>query len=80
VWPRALAILNDAFPYNLYPVSFALPSGKLLLFVSNSTNIIDTDTDIIDTTSVKPIILADKMPMIYPYTPTSFMVNYNLSC
>lgn len=73
-WPRTLPILNDAFPYNLYPISFSLPTGKLLLFVANSTNLIDTDTDIVDTTSIKPILLDGKMPQMYPYTPTGFML------
>jgi len=69
-----LSALDVAFPYNLYPISFSLPTGKLLLFVSNVTNIIDTDTDVVDTTSILPIVLADKQPTIYPYTPTGFML------
>lgn len=69
-----LGILDDAFPYNLYPIAFSLPTGNLLLFVSNSTNLINTDTDVVDSTSIKPIILADKQPQIYPFTPTGFML------
>jgi hypothetical protein len=51
-----------------------LPTGNVLLFVNNSTALINTDTDVIDDKSILPIILADKQPMTYPYTPSSFML------
>lgn len=74
VWPRNLSILQNVFPYNLYPVTFQLPSGKVLVFCSNNTALIDPISDAVDDTSIKPILIEDKQPWIYPYSPTAVML------
>ena len=74
VWPKTLNILNKHFPFNLYPAVFQLSNGKVMMFVSNSTALLDPITDTVDETSIPDILLPDKFPWIYPYTPTSVML------
>jgi hypothetical protein len=53
------------FPYDLYPPTFQLPSGKVLIFVSNQTALLDYKTEAIDD-SIPDILIEDKQPWIYP--------------
>lgn len=62
-WPQSLAILDDAFPYNTYPISFLLPSGKVMLFVSNRTALIDPETDVVEET-IPVVTVPEKHPWI----------------
>ncbi len=64
-WPKHLDILEWAFPFNLYPQVFQLSNEKVLLFVSNRTNILNPEDDSVDT-SIPQVNLDDKMPMLYP--------------
>ncbi|KAJ3278892.1 hypothetical protein HK104_001948 [Borealophlyctis nickersoniae] len=41
--PRPLDILTWAFPHSLYPLAYTMPSGKVWVFVSNKTVIIDPE-------------------------------------
>ncbi|KAJ3115953.1 hypothetical protein HK100_001196 [Physocladia obscura] len=72
------SLLTWAFPHNLYPISFLLPSGKIFLMVSNRTVIIDPNVDP-GTTEANTVVIAtvpvlDHAPWIYPHTPTSFIL------
>ncbi|KAJ3044157.1 hypothetical protein HK097_001571 [Rhizophlyctis rosea] len=76
-WPRKLDILEWAFPHSLYPIVFTMPSGKVFVFVSNKTSIIDPDADAKGT--VLPKNLADMQfpehaPWIYPHTPSAVVL------
>lgn len=67
-WPRNLEILEWAYPHNLYPMSFVMPSGKVFLFVSNKTIVIDPKTEAV--TALVDMPSMDHAPWIYPHTPT----------
>ncbi|KAJ3136546.1 hypothetical protein HK100_001639 [Physocladia obscura] len=83
------SLLQWSFPHNLYPISFALPGGKILLLASNRTVLIDPDVDPGDneanTVSIASLPVLDHAPWIYPHTPTSFILpiresnNYSLT-
>ncbi|KAJ3307785.1 hypothetical protein HDU76_004367, partial [Blyttiomyces sp. JEL0837] len=73
-WPLTLSILVWAYPHNLYPVVFQLPSGNVFLFVSNKTVLIDPQTQHIDESSVPDMPVMDHAPWIYPHTPTAFIL------
>ncbi|KAI8930028.1 glyoxal oxidase N-terminus-domain-containing protein [Entophlyctis helioformis] len=68
-WPRNLAILSWAYPYMLYPLTTLMPSGRLFLFLSNKTTILDPVTDN-EFTTVPDMPVMDHAPWIYPHTPT----------
>jgi len=74
VWPRPMEILKNVFPYVLYSPTFQLPNGKVFIFVSNKTSLLDPLTEAVDDTSISPILIDDKQPWIYPYTPTAVML------
>ncbi|KAJ3065804.1 hypothetical protein HDU98_010828 [Podochytrium sp. JEL0797] len=73
-------ILRWAFPHNLYPISFQLPSGKLFLMVSNRTILIDPTVDPgpaetgANVTPMDAISIPDHAPWIYPHTPIGFLL------
>ena len=67
-WPRKLDILEWAYPYHLYPMAFTLPSGNVMLFVSNKTSIINPETEQV-TNNVADLIADDHMPFVYPHSP-----------
>ncbi|KAJ3027861.1 UNVERIFIED_CONTAM: hypothetical protein HDU68_002950 [Siphonaria sp. JEL0065] len=72
------ALLNWAFPHNLYPISLQLPSGKIFMMVSNRTVLIDPTVDP-GTTEANTVEIAstpvmDHAPWIYPHTPTFFLL------
>eukprot|EP00842_Homolaphlyctis_polyrhiza_P004129 jgi/Hompol1/4717/HPOL_001812-RA len=68
-WPKTLQILAWAYPFMLYPMTQLLPSGNVLLLVSNKTVIIDPRTDnLIFTVPDLPVI--DHAPWIYPFSAT----------
>jgi hypothetical protein len=71
-WPRILDILVWAYPHNLYPQSYLLPSGRIFVLVSNKTIIIDPKTEAI--TNLPDIPVMDHSPWIYPHTPTMFVL------
>jgi Glyoxal oxidase N-terminus len=62
-----LDILAWAFPHMMYPTAAVLPSGKVFLFVSNKTVLIDPVTDSI--TNLPDMPQMDHAPWIYPHTP-----------
>ncbi|KAI8613807.1 hypothetical protein BC830DRAFT_1169954 [Chytriomyces sp. MP71] len=72
------SILDWAFPHNLYPVAFQMPSGKVFMMVSNRTVLIDPNVDPGDTeantVNLEPIPAFDHAPFIYPHTPTAFLL------
>ncbi|KAI8607891.1 hypothetical protein BC830DRAFT_1072599, partial [Chytriomyces sp. MP71] len=71
-------ILDWAFPHNLYPIAFQLPSGKIFLMVSNRTVLIDPTVDPgemeANTIEIAAIPAFDHAPFIYPHTPTAFLL------
>ena len=72
-WPKTLRILDWAFPHNLYPMSFLLPSGNVFLFVSNKSIIINPETDTISN-NVRDLVAPNHEPLIYPHSPTMTML------
>ena len=74
--PKILDSLDWAFPYNLYPAVYQLAHGPVLIFTSNRTDLLDSQSDtLIDQTyPIKDILLNDKLPWLYPHTPTSVMM------
>lgn len=76
-WPRYLDILAWAYPHNLYPPSFLLPSGRVFCLVSNKSIIIDpSNENIINLPDMPP---SDHSPWIYPHTPTMFPLPMTIS-
>ncbi|KAI9346263.1 hypothetical protein BDR26DRAFT_128214 [Obelidium mucronatum] len=81
-WYPTVVTMGDgdwAFPHNLYPVAFQLPSGKVFLMVSNRTVLIDPKVDPqgskeANTVEIASISHPDHAPWIYPHTPTSFLL------
>jgi hypothetical protein len=71
-WPRRLEILAWAFPHNLYPQSFVLPSGRVFMLVSNRSIILDPKDESI--TNLPDLTADDHAPWIYPHTPTMFIL------
>lgn len=72
-WPKTLDILVWAFPHNLYPPAFLLPSGRVFVVVSNRTIIIDPKTD--QVISLPDLVTPqDHAPWIYPHTPTMLVM------
>ncbi|KAJ3065805.1 hypothetical protein HDU98_010829 [Podochytrium sp. JEL0797] len=73
-------ILRWAFPHNLYPVAFQLPSGQIFLMVSNRTILIDPTVDPgpaetgANVTPMDAISIPDHAPWIYPHTPVGFLL------
>ena len=67
-WPRVLDILSWAYPHNMYPQTYVLPSENVFLLVSNRSIIINPKTDEIRLLDDMPIM--DHSPWIYPHTPT----------
>ncbi|KAI9346266.1 hypothetical protein BDR26DRAFT_916681 [Obelidium mucronatum] len=72
------ALLNWAFPHNLYPICFQLPSGKIFMLVSNRTVLIDPKIDPknteANTVEIASLPVMDHAPWIYPHTPASFLL------
>jgi hypothetical protein len=66
--PKRLDILDWAYPHNLYPPAFQLPSGGVFMVVSNRSIILDTNTDTVKNIDDMPAM--DHSPWIYPHTPT----------
>ncbi|KAJ3358350.1 hypothetical protein HDU91_005245 [Kappamyces sp. JEL0680] len=71
-WPKTLDILQWAFPHNLFPQSFLMPSGRLFLLVSNRSVIIDPKTEAV--TPLPDMPQTDHAPWIYPHTPAMFVL------
>ncbi|ORY33599.1 hypothetical protein BCR33DRAFT_702597 [Rhizoclosmatium globosum] len=71
-------IIRWAFPHNLYPVAFQLPSGKIFMMVSNRTATIDPTIDPgnneANVNELRNVPAIDHAPWIYPHTPTSFLM------
>ncbi|KAJ3286907.1 hypothetical protein HDU79_006127 [Rhizoclosmatium sp. JEL0117] len=72
------SVLNWAFPHNLYPMAFQLPSGKIFMMVSNRTVLIDPKVDPgnteANTVEIASVPAIDHAPWIYPHTPTAFLM------
>jgi hypothetical protein len=62
-WPKTLDILVWAFPHNLYPQTFVMPSGKLFMLVSNRSIILDPKTEAV--TQLPDMPMMDHAPWIY---------------
>lgn len=75
VWPKTLQLLEWAYPHNLYSPTFQLPTGKVMIFSSNRTVLIDPTTDVVDDQSIQPILLKNKQPWVYPHTPGVNIIN-----
>ncbi|KAJ3034940.1 hypothetical protein HDV00_004518 [Rhizophlyctis rosea] len=76
-WPAKLDILSWAYPHSLYPIVFTMPSGKVFVFVSNRTSVIDPEAD--KNGAVLPSQLPDMdfpghAPWIYPHTPSAVVL------
>ncbi|RKO91038.1 hypothetical protein BDK51DRAFT_12639, partial [Blyttiomyces helicus] len=74
-WPKTLPVLTWAFPHSLYPLAASMPSGRVFLFVSNESLIIDPAQDFKDPNAMEshdiPDLLPTKhSPWIYPHTAT----------
>ncbi|KAI9359239.1 hypothetical protein DFJ73DRAFT_817500 [Zopfochytrium polystomum] len=74
-----MPVLDWAYPHNLYPISFQLPSGGIFLFVSNKTLIVDPTvppgaSGIDNLKSIADMPELDHAPWIYPHTPTGTML------
>ncbi|KAJ3078731.1 hypothetical protein HK102_004276 [Quaeritorhiza haematococci] len=72
-FPLRLDILDATYPFNLYPPVYQLPDGRVMFFVANRTAYLNPDDQSI-TEPVPVVQVEDKMPWIYPYTPTSVML------
>lgn len=72
--PFESPLLRWAFPHMMYPIAFQAPSGKVMLFVSNRTDIIDPTTD--TSTQLPDLPSMDHAPWIYPHTPTGTFFSY----
>lgn len=71
-WPKRLDILAWAFPHNLYPQSFVLPSGRIFMLVSNRSIILDPKDESV--VNLPDLVADDHAPWIYPHTPTMFIL------
>jgi hypothetical protein len=65
------AILDWAYPHNLYPISFQLPKGDVFLFVSNRTLLVNPNIDpgvggMDNLKSLPEMPPSDHAPFIYP--------------
>ncbi|KAJ3278983.1 hypothetical protein HK104_001867 [Borealophlyctis nickersoniae] len=78
--PRPLDILTWAFPHSLYPLAYTMPSGKVWVFVSNKTVIIDPQhesTGQPDSGGVPDLderVVPDHSPWIYPHSAASVVL------
>jgi hypothetical protein len=70
-WPRDLELLRWAYPHNLYPQSFLLPSGKVFLLASNRSIILDPSNEYIEELENMPN--TKHSPWVYPATPSMFI-------
>ncbi|RKO99155.1 hypothetical protein CXG81DRAFT_14921 [Caulochytrium protostelioides] len=75
-WPRKMDVLEWAYPHSLYPFVVQVPqgkskaSGKVLVFASNRTVVLDPETDDVDTTFIPDLPVGDHAPMTYPHSAT----------
>ena len=69
-FPRQLDLLQWAYPFNLYPQTFLLPSGNVFVMASNRSVLIHPDDTV---TSLPDHPNIDHRPWIYPWTPTMFV-------
>lgn len=76
-WPKPLDLLQWAFPFNLYPQSFQLPSGGVFIMASNRSIILNPADESIKYLPDLPAL--DHRPWIYPYTPTMFVLPATIS-
>jgi Glyoxal oxidase N-terminus len=72
--PKVLPSLDKMFPFNLYPAVYQLAHGPVMIFTANTTDLLDTASDSLLPAKIPDILMKDKMPWIYPYTPTSVML------
>ncbi|TPX30153.1 hypothetical protein SmJEL517_g06219 [Synchytrium microbalum] len=72
--PQTLSILADTFPFNLYPLVFQLPSGRVWVFSGTKSAIITLATNAIDLTSIPILDPPTNRPHIYPFTPTALVL------
>ncbi|RKO90455.1 hypothetical protein BDK51DRAFT_35389 [Blyttiomyces helicus] len=61
-WPKTLPILTWAFPHSLYPVATVMPSGRVYVFVSNESIVIDPSQDFSNPAAVESHPIPDLVP------------------
>ncbi|TPX41102.1 hypothetical protein SeMB42_g04281 [Synchytrium endobioticum] len=77
--PIDLRILNTTFPFNTFPASFLLPSGKVFVQSGTDSALIDPATNSIDYSSIPRLDPETSRPKIYPYTPTTVVLPMTLA-
>lgn len=76
--PQYLDLLQWAYPYNLYPIVFQLPSGNVFVFASNKSCVINTSTNAI-LTNIPDLIAPNHAPWMYPNSPTATVLPLTLA-
>ncbi|RKO87367.1 hypothetical protein BDK51DRAFT_28156 [Blyttiomyces helicus] len=61
-WPKNLPVLTWAFPHSLYPVAVSMPSGRVFVFVSNESVVIDPAQDFSNPAAVESHPIPDLVP------------------
>ncbi|KAI8905146.1 hypothetical protein EDD86DRAFT_229621 [Gorgonomyces haynaldii] len=74
-WPKRLDLLVWAFPHHMYPITYQLPSGKIMIFASNKTILIDQNDNVVNLPDMPQM---DHSPWIYPHTPTAAVLPMTL--
>ena len=70
----SLSILAETFPFNLYPLVFQLPSGKIWVFSGTKSAVIDPTTNSIDLNWIPILDPPTNRPHIYPFTSTAVVL------
>ncbi|TPX30509.1 hypothetical protein SmJEL517_g05941 [Synchytrium microbalum] len=66
----SLTNLNTTFPFNTFPASFLLPSGRVFVHSGTDSSLITPSTDTVDYATIPRLDPDNVRPLIYPYSPT----------
>ncbi|TPX30511.1 hypothetical protein SmJEL517_g05943 [Synchytrium microbalum] len=72
--PQLLPILRDTWPFNLFPMVYQLPSGRVWVFSGTLAAYIDPVTNTWSNSTLTSLDPWNARPHIYPYTPTGVIL------